>query len=242
MDEVILDRHDGWAEITLNRPAVKNAINGPLGIALADAMARADEDDGVRAVLLRGAEGAFCSGLDLKAFNADPAPEWMGEFPTIWRLAHRAIFECRKPIVACLERFAINGGAALALAADLLIAGEEAFLMVGEVQQGMAAPYNMAWLRLRHSEALAARIALVGERHTGRELAALGIAHEAVADDAALTRARELTAQLAAYPPGALSRIKAGLRAYGPASADEWFDRATAADPVGRQAPKRVAD
>ncbi|MDE0658645.1 MAG: enoyl-CoA hydratase/isomerase family protein [Gammaproteobacteria bacterium] len=132
--------HGRWAEVVLNRPERRNAINGPLGEALAAAIKRAGDDDGIQAVLLRGADGAFCSGLDLKAFNADPPPDWMPRFPAIWRRAHKAIFECRKPIVVALERFAINGGAALALAADLLVTGETAFLQVGEVRQGLAAP------------------------------------------------------------------------------------------------------
>ena len=158
MKEVEFVAHGRWAEVVLNRPERRNAINGPLGEALAAAIERAGADDGIQAVLLRGADGAFCSGLDLKAFNADPPPDWMPRFSAIWRAAHKAIFECKKPIVAALERFAINGGAALALSADLLVAGETAFLQVGEVRQGMAAPYNMAWLRLRHGENTAAAI------------------------------------------------------------------------------------
>jgi len=238
--EVIVEHHQGWAEVVLNRPATRNAINGPLGLALADAFRRVDADDEIQIVVFRGAEGAFCSGLDLKSFNADPPPAWLADFSSIWRGAHRAIFECRKPIIGALERYAINGGAALALAADLLIAGDNAFLQVGEVQQGMAAPYNMAWLRLRHSEALAAQIALIGRRYSGTELKTLGIAYETAADADVVATARELAAQLAAYPPGALARIKAGLRVYGPTSADVWFDLATGVDPVGRQAPRHI--
>ena len=216
-----------WAEIVLNRPERRNAINGPLGEELAAAIGRADADDGVQAVLLRGADGAFCSGLDLKAFNADPPPDWMPRFPAIWRSAHKAIFECPKPIVVALERFAINGGAALALAADLLVAGETAFLQVGEVKQGMAAPYNMAWLRLRHSENTAAQLTLTGRRFPGSELASLGIAYAAVPDDDVVPTARRLVEELAAYPDGALARIKRLMRAYNDTPADDWFGRAT---------------
>ena len=224
--------HGRWAEVVLNRPERRNAIDGPLGEGLAAAIERASADDGVQAILLRGADGAFCSGLDLKAFNADPAPDWMPRFASIWRAAHRAIFDCTKPIVAALERYAINGGAALALAADLLVAGETAFLQVGEVRQGMAAPYNMSWLRLRHSENVAAQLTLTGRRFPGSELAALGIAYSAVPDDEVVASARQLVAELATYPDGpdgpdgALARIKALLRAYNDTSADDWFDRA----------------
>ena len=219
--------HDGWAEVVLNRPARRNAINGPLGERLAETLRAVDATEGVQAVLLRGADGAFCSGLDLKAFNADPAPDWVANFATIWRGAHKALYECKKPIVAALERYAINGGSALALAADLLIAGETAFLQVGEVKMGMAAPYNMAWLRLRHSENVTAKLTITGRRFSGRELADLGIAYEAVPDPSVVDTARELVAELAGYPPGALPRIKATMRAYNAPDADAWFDRAT---------------
>ncbi len=218
--------HGRWADVVLNRPERRNAIDGPLGEGLRAAIQRADARDGIAAILLRGADGAFCSGLDLKAFNAHPPPDWMPRFPAIWRGAHKAIFECRKPIVVALERFAINGGAALALAADLLLAGDTAFLQVGEVRQGMAAPYNMAWLRLRHSENTAAQLTLTGRRFAGSELASLGIAYQAVADDDVLAAARRLAEELASYPDGAPARIKTLLRAYNDTPADDWFDRA----------------
>ena len=230
----------GWREIKLNRPETRNAINGPLGEGLAEALLAADADDAVHAVLLCGAEGAFCSGLDLEQFNAEPAPDWLPRFGEIWRGAHRALFQCRKPVVVALERFAINGGAALALAADLLVVGDGAFLQVGEVRVGMAAPYNMAWLQLRQSEAVIARLTLTGRRFLGPELVQMGVAHESVADDAVLSRARELTAEVAGFPGGAATRIKRLMRGYASVDADEWFDRATRNAGGGRVAPRAV--
>ena len=191
-----------WAEVVLNRPERRNAINGPLGLELRDAVMAADADEATQLLLLRGAGGAFCSGLDLKAFNADPAPSWLGDFQDIWRGAHSALYTCRKPIVVALERFAINGGAALALAGDLLVVGEEAFLQIGEVQQGMAAPYNMAWLNLRVAEHVQAQLALVGRRFNGAELRRLGLATECVPDAEVLQVAEALCTRLADYPAG----------------------------------------
>ena len=238
---VELVQHDGWAEIVLNRPAVKNAIDGSLGIALAQALLEASADEDNRVLLLRGAGGAFCSGLDLKAFNAEPAPAWLGEFQAIWRAAHRALFDAPVPVVGALERYAINGGAALALACDLLVTGEDAFLQVGEAQIGMAAPYNLAWMSLRHSEALMAEVALQGERIAGTELVSMGIAQHCVADAEVLAAAQALCEKLAGYPEGGLRRIKAGLRARLATDADAWFDRFTGVDPVGsRPKPRRM--
>ena len=241
MSEVELAVSGNVAEVILNRPERKNAITGPLGEHLADCLAQANADPEVHVILLRGAGGSFCSGLDLDAFNAEPAPDWLPEFQHIWRGAHHALFNSEKPIVGALERYAINGGAALALACDLLVAGEGAFLQVGEVKIGMAAPYNMAWLSLRHSEALAARIALVGDRLSGAHLGDLSVAHEVVADDTVLAAGRQLAETLAAYPPGGLNRIKTGMRARLTVDADTWFDRFTGKDPVGnRPQPKSM--
>jgi len=225
---VILDLHEGWAEIRLSRPDRRNAITGPLGTELAEALGTVAGRDDQRAVVLAGAGGAFCSGLDLDDFRAQPAPVWVADFPTTWRAVHRRLFECPHVIVGALERFAINGGAALALACDLLIAGEDAFLQVGEVRLGMTAPYNLAWLRLRHSEAVAARLALLGERVSARELDRLGLVHRVVEPDRVLTTARDLAASVAAHPEGAPAAIKRTLRALTATTADEWFDRATA--------------
>ncbi|MEJ2131382.1 MAG: enoyl-CoA hydratase/isomerase family protein [Gammaproteobacteria bacterium] len=238
---VITAQHDGWIEIILNRPERRNAITGPLGEELCAAIEGASADDGVRVILLRGNDHAFCSGLDLKEFNADPAPDWFPEFGKIWRSVHKALFQCPKTIVGALERYAINGGAALALSCDLLVAGDSAFLQVGEVRQGMAAPYNLAWLRLRHSETTTMQIALTGRRFLGKELAALGVAYASVHDDEVTERAQTLAEELASYPPGALARIKAVARRYTTESnADEWFDRATPREGGPRPRPKRV--
>lgn len=226
--EVKTIEHEGWAEVVLLRPEKRNAINGPLGEALADALEAVNASDEVRVVLLRGSEGAFCSGLDIKEFNADPAPEWLPEFQETWRRAHSALFECPHAIVGALEKYAINGGAALALACDYLISGRGAFLQVGEVRLGMGAPYNFAWLRLRHAEAVAANLALTGRRVGGDELVRLGLAQECVGDEAVAERARALAQEMASFPAGSIRRIKALGRAYSvDCSADEWFDRAT---------------
>ena len=112
------------------------------------------------------------------------------------------LFECQVPIIGAMERYAINGGAALALACDLLIVGRESFLQVGEVQIGMAAPYNMAWLALRHPQSIAARLAMVGRRHSGEALHSLGIAYDCVDDADVLSTALDLASAMSEYPAG----------------------------------------
>ena len=216
-----------WGEVILNRPERKNAIVGPLGRGLAAGVAMLDADPEVQAIVLRGAGGSFCSGLDLAAFNDTPEPEWLPDFQRIWRDAHRALFDCATPVIGAMERYAINGGAALAIACDYLVVGEEAFLQVGEVQIGMAAPYNMAWLNLRHSEAVIAQVTLVGDRIKGPELLRLGLATTCVPDAQVETEAVALAKLLACFPAGTTSKIKRGMRARLGETADQWFDRHT---------------
>ncbi len=240
MREVEVVVHGRWAELILNRPERRNAINGPLGLALADGLRTINSDPQIQVVLLRGADGAFCSGLDLKEFNADPPPEWLVRFGDIWRATHKALFQSKKPLVVALERFAINGGAALALAGDLMFVGRESFLQVGEVRQGMAAPYNMAWLRLRHSAAITARLALTGHRFYGRELVEMGVAYAAPKEGSVVAEAIALVEELVDYPDQALERIKTTLRAYDDENADAWFDRATRATERTGSPPRAV--
>lgn len=228
MSEYVLVDHpsDRVVDIVLHRPERRNALIGPLATELADTIEACNGDDATSVMVVRGAGGAFCSGLDLKEFGLDPQPDWVPTFGDEWRRVHRALFDSPKIVIGVLERFAINGGAALALACDFLVTGETAFLQVGEVQQGMAAPMNMAWLRLRYSEAVAARVALIGDRIAGPDLVALGLAHASVADDRVVDDARSLAERLAAHDPGGVRRIKRSLRSTSfEGTAEEWFAR-----------------
>ena len=210
---VTLTKNDGWAEVMLNRPERKNSLTGPLADDMIEALDGLADDDDVRVVVIAGAGGAFCSGLDLAEFRAEEPAPWVVGFGELWGRVHELLFALPQPIITAVERYSINGGSALALAGDLCIVGETTFMEVSEAKLGMAAPRNMFWLNQRHSESVIARLTLLADRVPGPELVRLGLATEMVADDQVLARARELATQLAAYPPGGLAAIKAGYRA-----------------------------
>ena len=229
---------DGAAIIELHRPHRKNAIIPPMLDELTAHVTAASGDPDLRPVVLCGAGGAFCSGLDLTEYNADPPPAWRATASSSVRQAHLALARCPHPVVVALERYAINGGAAFALAGDLIVTGHDAWLQVAEVRIGMAAPMNLAWLTARYPLATVLQIALSGNRFTGDDLLRLNIAHEVVDDDRVRTRATELGVELASYPAGAAQLLKSATLRLGAAlpttsNIDEWFQLAADVAPAG---------
>lgn len=226
MEHVIVNANesDSFAEIILNRPHRRNAVTGPMVEELISAFENINANPEVSVVVLRGADGAFCSGLDLKEFGAEPAPEWKSAFPTRWRQLHCLIFDSPKIIVGAIEGAAINAGSALALACDISIVGHSSKLQVGEIQRGMAAPMNLAWLRLRHSEAVAARLTLLGDPIIGPDIVSMGIAHICVDDSQVVSHAQEIAAQIGSYKSDGVTKMKQSLRrTYFAGTSNEWF-------------------
>jgi enoyl-CoA hydratase/carnithine racemase len=216
---VIVQQVGNRLDIILNRPDRKNAITQQLAVELRDAFLNVPTDVGC--ILLSGSGGAFCSGIDLKVAGADLKNEPL----TAWVEVHAAIYQCRVPIVVALERYAINAGAALALAANVVVAGETSFLQVGEIAMGVAAPMCQAWLHLKHSPAVADRVVLVGDRIVGASLTELGLVTEIVADSDVAQRARDVADHIASHPQrgrDGISRTWDALRGRID-DPDEWF-------------------
>lgn len=245
MTDPLVRRTDrnGVAVIELNRPERKNAIIAPMLDELTAHVTDVNADDDIGAVLLCGAGGSFCSGLDLGEYNAEPPPPWLATAGESIRAAHVALGACPHPVVVALERYAINGGAAFALAGDLIVTGTDAWLQVGEARLGMNAPMNLAWLVARYPPATVLQIVLVGDRVTGADLLRLGIAHEVVDDADVRARAEALAEQIAAYPPGAARRLKASTLGLSGGSPDTtsaaWFELAATTAPTAAPPPPR---
>ena len=212
-EQVRLDVRDGRAEIVLDRPDRRNALDVPTVELLREHLGTLRESPGLRVVLLRSEGPSFCSGIDLKAVPADDSAPWLAAYFRAWLEVHVALAELPVPVVAVLHGAAVNAGAALALAADLLVAEEDALLQLGEIHQGLAAPIGIGWLARRHTPALARRIALVGDRIPAGELVRLGIAHDCVPPGQGLDGGRRLAETLAGHPVRGVTRMLAGCDA-----------------------------
>ena len=224
MEHVIINTNssDSFVEVILNRPHRRNAVIVPMIEELITVFETINADPNVSVIVLRGAEGAFCSGLDLKEFGAEPAPE--RKLIERWLQLHRLIFESPKVLIGAIEGAAINAGAALALACDLSIVGNSSKLQVGEIQRGMAIPVNLAWLNLRHSEATAARLALIGDPVVGADIVTLGIAHLCVDDTQVVSKACELATRIGSFDPDGVNQIKTSIRrSFFSGTSEEWL-------------------
>ncbi|MGH7310422.1 MAG: enoyl-CoA hydratase/isomerase family protein [Candidatus Rokuibacteriota bacterium] len=128
------DTREGVARITLNRPAVLNALDTELAIALADHAAAAADDAGVALVVVRGAGRAFCSGMDRTAL----AEGRVGEaFYRHWIRALNTLEDMPKIVLAVLHGYALGGGLQLALACDLRLATDDAIIGLGATRHGL---------------------------------------------------------------------------------------------------------
>lgn len=196
MPDVLVERHDGRVNIILNRPERKNSLTAPMVEELRDALLAVNADPATRCVVLQGAGGAFCSGVDLKMAGDGTRPGPMGA----WPLVHAALYCCPVPIVLAMEKYAINAGSSLVMASNVVVAGAGSFLQISEIQIGVTAAMNQAWLHLRHSPAVADHLTLRAERMAADELLRLGVVTEVVDDASVLTRANELADRIASYP------------------------------------------
>lgn len=228
---ILTELADGVATITINRPPQLNALNEATRVALSDALAAADANPDVRAVMLTGTGRAFCLGQDLSAVaELEDCQDCVGRTynPVAQRLAALA-----KPVLAAVNGPAVGAGMAFALGCDLVMMAEAAFLscVFGEVGliPDSGATYYLA-RALGHRRAF--EIAMSGRRIGADEAVALELANRVVAADRLPTEAQALAAQVAGEPANAMMHTKRLLRRAADGSLDDALSAEAAAQGV----------
>jgi enoyl-CoA hydratase/carnithine racemase len=208
-DPVLLsgDR-DGVRTLTLNRPRRKNAINPQLWIALRDALNEAGRDRSVRALVVTGAGGSFCSGADISVPD-DVHPKYKLQRLTDVALA---LHELPIPTVAKVTGVAVGAGWNLALGCDLVVATPESTFSQIFSKRGLSIDLGGSWL-LPKLVGLqqAKRLALLAETIDAAEAFALKLVTWVVAGAEIDGFVDDLAGRLAAGPPFALAQTKALL-------------------------------
>jgi enoyl-CoA hydratase/carnithine racemase len=214
MDDVVTyEVIDRVAVVTMNRPAVKNAMNLAMFEQLGQAARRADADRGAGAVLVRGAGGVFSSGLDLSLFADGGGPQDIDEdFIAGLQDSFTAFEEVDKPVVAAIEGHCYGGGIQLAAACHVRAVAPSAKLAVLERRLGLV-PDLGGTHRLPRLIGLgrATELTLTGRIVPAEEALAIGLAEVALGADDPQGEALAYTAALAAGP-GAVRRAPRLLR------------------------------
>ncbi|HKA99126.1 MAG TPA: crotonase/enoyl-CoA hydratase family protein [Streptosporangiaceae bacterium] len=223
-DAVMVEVDGGIAVITINRPQARNAVNEAVASGIAAAIDELDPRPDVAAMVLTGAGGTFCAGMDLKGFLA-------GENAAAGGRGFAGITQRppATPVVAAVEGYAVAGGFEIALACDLIVASEESTFGLPEVKRGLVAGAG-GLLRLprRIPYHLAMEIALTGGHVLAGRLHEAGLINRLVPVGEALEVARALAAQVAANAPLALMATKRIIVESADWPSDEAFGRQNA--------------
>lgn len=208
---VLLEKADGVATVTLNRPRQLNAINRAMRQALRDAFAEVEGDGEVKVVVVTGAgERAFSSGADLKEIG-DRTP--MQRRVVATEEPSATVRACPKPVIAAIRGFAFGGGLEVAMACDLRIAGEGAVFCFPEIGHGwFPAAGGTQLLPRLVGMGKAMEMILTGRRVGAAEALASGLVNSVVEDAALAGAAAALAGSIAAHSGGALVLAKAALR------------------------------
>lgn len=213
---VLFDVSDRVATVTLNRPDNRNSMTPDVLAGLADAVSRLRADTELRCAIVTGRGSSFCAGADFKSRSGPgtpPDPDAPHLAPHERSYATYAPFlsllDVEIPVIAAMQGHAIGGGFGLALVCDLRIANREArygsnFVRLG-LSPGMATTYLLPRL-VGLPRAL--ELVLTGRIVTGAQAAELGLANDAVAPEAVLTRARALAHEIATAAPQAVRWTK----------------------------------
>lgn len=180
MSEIIINDDDAIRTVTLNRPEKRNALNAELIADLKGAFRRADQDETLRAIVIRGAGKDFCSGADLSALQKISESDVLENYADAddLRGLFSAIRQVKIPVVAAVHGRALAGGCGLATACDLVLAAEDARFGYPEVKIGFVPAMVMAILRRNVSEKRAFALATQGFEFDAPKALSFGLINE----------------------------------------------------------------
>lgn len=220
-DTILLEKSEGTAVLTLNRPEVMNAWNPLMAREAAEALADLDGDDSVRVLIITGAGKAFSSGADVGRLKETAE----GKVPflettagmvltgqTSLLTAVERIRNLSKPVIAAIHGVAAGAGLSVALGCDIRIATEDSRFTMAFVKRGLIPDLGGTYFLPRLvGPGMAAKLIFTGDVIDAREAARIGLVDELVPPGEALARARALAQTIARNPPLAVRMAKKAL-------------------------------
>lgn len=248
MTEIIdVEKQDGIATVTLQRPEARNALSRALRTAIATTFRNLAEDDEVGAIVLTGAGKAFSAGIDLKELGSQgPSEGGGGELARIEDCV-RAMETCPKPIVGAVNGFAITGGFELALACDVLIGSPEARFADTHARVGILPGWGLSQKLPRLIGIQRAKlVSLTGNFVAAEEAERWGLLARVVPAPELVATAQALARDMASCVPEAMRAVKRMIdegfamnygdsRAYETRASRDWVKTVRAEDIAARR-------
>jgi enoyl-CoA hydratase/carnithine racemase len=217
-EELLCSLRERVAVITLNRPQARNSLSDNLTPALRTMIKVCGEDPNVGAIVITGAGTAFCAGGDVKGMGGNSKKQTWSFDQKVEDLQDRqrrltgALVSVRKPTIAALPGAAAGAGLSIALACDIRIAAESAFVSTGYMRVGLSGDYGIAWLLTRLvGTARARELMFLSEKIDAKRCEAIGLVNRVVPDDKLQDEAFAMAKTLAEGPAIALRYMKNNL-------------------------------
>lgn len=209
--ELLTERLGSTLLITLSGPATRNALSPQVYAAGIELLNVADSDPSVRAIVITGAGGHFCGGGDLQrlAHNRQHDLPTQGDQIDAFHQWIEAIRSFPKPVIAAVEGVAAGGGLSLALACDVLVAGDNARFVTAYSRVGLSSDGGASWHLARQlPKGIAMTWLWQGGEMNAQQLQQWGLVHQVAAAGQVQAAALTLAEELAQAPAGVLSSLK----------------------------------
>jgi enoyl-CoA hydratase/carnithine racemase len=206
-DSVDYELKDTTALLTLDEPSKLNALSPGIRSGLTTAMAKADADPEVRAIIITGAgEKSFCAGADISGFEFTTtyAKQFIDKVLDVLALPENT----SKPVISAVNGYAFGGGFEIAIASDFVIASDQARFGVPEIQLGLLPGFAIVRLAELVGRQMAKYLSMLGEPISAQEASDLGLVLKVVPHDSLLEQAFELAEKLASKPQMAIRYAK----------------------------------
>lgn len=229
---ITVQKQGAVAIVTLDRPHTKNAITTEMRGELYNAVEDIALDPDVRSVILTGAGGDFCSGMDVGGMGRGGVTGSMDRMHTLNRIA-RAIYALKKPTIAAVPGICVGVGFSYALACDIVLAAEKAKFAAIFRNIALAPDGGLVWhLRQLMGVQKAKELVYSGRIVRADEAVALGLAYEKVADDALMDRALELATSFASGPTIAMGLAKRQFDLAWNSAFEQYLDMEATMQPI----------
>lgn len=222
---VVTDQVRSTLVVTLSNPTRRNALTDAMRVGICDSLSSAEADDDIKVLVLTGADGAFCSGADVRELNAraekrntedvlvDMAghPERSGrpggfDFPLLF-------WDFPKPTIAAVNGPAVGAGFGLMMCCDLRLASSSASACAAFGRMGLSCEYGLSFLLPRLvGPAQALEILYTARRFEADEMLAMGLVNRVVPDAELMDQTMALADEIGRIPAGALRRIRTGVK------------------------------